>query len=520
MSPPIENPRPRCPASRLCSAAGALAVTISLSSSLVLLIENRVLSGPGDQLTYYRQAAQLLPFTDHFYGPGYFVALRVVHDLTGLEWFAAGKLLSWISAWMVLLCTWLLARNLLGREPALLVVTLVALNPVFIDQSYSSLTAMFGAALALAAILATTLAASSCSPVWFLCGLVFGLAGLTRFQNNALLIGALTGTLILPAMRVPARLARAAWLAAGGVLPIVLWSALMHIIQGAPPENYNYVHMTIALGEFESFLDVPTLLRKYGNMWDVLTADRIAPVRIAAFAAKEAVKFPFGIGFHLVFLAAAWVVPGLVAVCLRRSHHGPWLGAFLCGLLLTGIGSRGWLHYYVLFLPFTAILVIVAIRAAEGLPFRGPWWPSALRWVSPSCAIVLVSTAAWSPFMVTASFQQNNWAELEPARRFLIENMGSDTVVCSTASSLVYGTSLRFIDQNAIIRPQETGHLVERLREHKVTHFVVTERHSLYEYPDLKPLLQDHVPSPLLGLRREFLVTAPMRLAIYRVLDP
>src|SRR5262245_13450088 len=78
--------------SRLGFVMAASAATVSLSSSLVLLTVHRTLSGPGDQLDYYRQAGQLLPFTDNYYGPGYFIALRVVHDLTRLDWFEAGKL--------------------------------------------------------------------------------------------------------------------------------------------------------------------------------------------------------------------------------------------------------------------------------------------------------------------------------------------------------------------------------------------------------------------------------------------
>jgi hypothetical protein len=40
--------------SRLTLVVAVSAVTVSLASSLVLLVEHRTLSGPGEQLDYYR----------------------------------------------------------------------------------------------------------------------------------------------------------------------------------------------------------------------------------------------------------------------------------------------------------------------------------------------------------------------------------------------------------------------------------------------------------------------------------
>jgi hypothetical protein len=68
----LQRPARRIPPA---SAIGAAAFILSLSTVLCLLYSHRVLSGPGDQLTYYRQAERLVPFTDNYYGPGYFVAL-------------------------------------------------------------------------------------------------------------------------------------------------------------------------------------------------------------------------------------------------------------------------------------------------------------------------------------------------------------------------------------------------------------------------------------------------------------
>jgi hypothetical protein len=503
----------RAPHIPAATTVGVVVVILSLSTSLCLLFLHRVLSGPGDQLNYYHQAERLIPFTDHFYGPGYFVAIRLVHDLTGADWFVAGKILSWLSACLFLLCTGTLARKLLGRDPGMLVLALVALNPTFIEQSYYGSTIMFGSALILAAITATTLAETARPLAWFPCGLLFGIACLTRFQNNSLFLGSILGTLIMPRIDVTGRITRAACLAAGGFLPIIGWIIFLRHVQESPPENHNFVHLTIALGDFDSFLKVPTIIEKYGSMRGVLMSHWTAPIRIVAFAVKEALKFPFVTGFHLLFLAAGWLLPGLVAVIRRRHLHGPWLGAFLLGLLLTGIGSQGWLHYYTVFVPLAALLIAVAVVAAERTPRRLFRWGA----LPTSWCLILASTVVWSPVMIKDSFLRGNWTEWGLARKFLEQHKVPGMLVSSTASSLSYGATFPFVDQDQIMQPEDQGHLVDMLRRHNVTHFVVTERHSLYEYPDLKNLLRDSTEDVPHGLDRVLLLKGPKRLAIYQV---
>ncbi len=422
------------------------------------------------------------------------MALRVVHDVARLDWFVAGKLLSWLSAWVFLLCTWLLAERVLGSEPALLVVALVAaLNPVFIDQSYSSLTAMFGAAIVLAAILATVLVIVARPSAWLLCGLIFGLAALTRFQSNALLIGAVAGTFALPGVRLSARFAGAAGLAVGGVLPMVLWTALLYAVQDGPPANFNYVHLTTALGEFQSFVEGPDLIAKYGERGGRVEERPARPPENRGVCGQGSDQVPVRrrVPASLPGGGLAPARPGR-SVC-AAAVPWPLAGGVPVRLALDGSRLAG---------VVALLRTVSAIRgdpgrdcdSGRGAAFPLGWWPTALRAVSPSCAIVLVSTIAWSPFVVSTLFRQNNWVELEPARSFLVRHMLPDMVVCSTASSLVYGTPLRFVSQSSIMRPAETGQLVERLRQHRVTHFVITERHSLFNYPDLRFLLQDHVP--------------------------
>jgi hypothetical protein len=491
--------------------ASLAAVAVSLVTSLVLLFLHGNLSGPGDELVYHAQAAQLIPFTHHYYGPSYFVALRLVHD-SGLDWFTAGKVISWLSACVFLALSWLLLKRVLGEDhlawPAL---ALIALSPLFISESYTSKTMMYGAVWSLAAITMTTNPKSDRLSHWLLCGLVFGLAGLARFQNYAVLIGSVFGVWVLPNRMLRDRVNAVLGLMIGAALPPMLWNSYLLWVQGFVPANYNFIHLTTALGQFRSFFEVPELIARYGSVWGVISSHWSVAPRILLFAVKEAIKFPFGIGFAILFLAAGWLLPGFLSVTLQRRFHGPWLAAFLTGLFLTGLGSRGWLDYYVGFLPFLIVLVVVGI---ETLGRSEVAKMGLISWL-----VVILSTIVWSPIIVRQSFHSINWVEVDQARAFIEAERDDKTVVSTTARSFRYGTTVPFVRQNDIMRPDETPLLVERLRQHHITHFI-TERHTLYVFPDLAYLLQDAVPNTPAGLRRELLITTPLRLAVYRVLAP
>src|SRR2546428_5909777 len=182
-----------------------LAAGLSMVTSLVLLAHYAVLGGPGDHVEYYQQASHLLPFVHNYYGPGYFVAIRLVHDALQLDWFSAGKLVSWLSAGAFLVFCWVLFERLLGAPTSWYAFMLVAITPTFITQSYAADTNMYGAAWSLAAIAAMASAPIGEPRRWLVPGLVFGGAWLTRFQKYGLGGGALARGLAGPAGRLAAR---------------------------------------------------------------------------------------------------------------------------------------------------------------------------------------------------------------------------------------------------------------------------------------------------------------------------
>lgn len=491
---------------------GASAAVLSLLVSLILLGKHQVLGGPGDELDYHQQAANLIPFKSNYYGPFYYIALKLVHSLPGVDWFLSGKLLSWISACGVLLLTSLIARKALGNQQGMLVLALVAINPIFIDTSYSSYNVMFGTLIALSAIWAVMLVEERGSRYWLLSGVIFGVAALTRFQSIGFLAGAVVGTFIIPGASVKVKALRMICLLCGTLIPVVAWYGFLGIVQGGAPENYNFVHLTLALGEFKQFYEVDGLIRKYGSTWGVLSSHWTAPFRIAGFAAKRLVQFPFDVGFRLLFISAGWLLPGLLQLSRRRNLHGPWLGAFSIGLLLTGIGSQKWLFYYVAFIPFCAIIVALALDTSD----RGP---RAAQLGKLGWGAVIVATLLWSPLFVRDLFIRREWTELAQVRQYMKMHNAPGTLVASTIGSFPYGIDVPFIQQTAVVAPNEANQLVEKLRERGVTHLIVSERHTLWEFPGLEPLLDESTRVPS-GLHRELLITHPKRIAILRVVAP
>jgi hypothetical protein len=469
------------------------------------------MGGPGDPLEWYRQAEQLLPFSHHYYGPVYFVAIRVLRDVVGWDWFTVGKMTSWLSAIAVLVGSYLLFAKVLGKRTRWIAVALVAANPVFITESYSAYALVFGAMWMLMALTLTVHVAERPPVQWLPAGVLFGIAYLARFQSLGFLLGAALGTLTMGSGDLRRRTTRVAALMTGAATVILLWSGFLIWKQGFVPANYNFVHLTPALDEFQTFCEVDNLVTRYGSMIGVLTADWTVAPRLAYYAAKQALKFPFDIGFRLTFLAVGWFIPGYIALVSKRDgRHASWLGAFTVGLILTGIGSRGWTHYYVVFIPFVILVVTYFVELVA-------------RSQSPTIArvslcVIVASTLVWSPGMVRWGFGERNWPELTVARKYIESRRDAATVVSTTAASFAYGSTVPFVDHDKIMCWEEPDRLVARLREHRVTHFIVTERHTVYSFPDLAYLLEDPIPRPLDGLKREMLIVRPRRLAIFRVL--
>ena len=499
----------RPPSPALARAFGLCAVSLSVVVGVMLFSRHTTLSGPGDQLSYYFQAGKLLPFTDHYYGPGYFVALRVVRDLLNTDWLTAAKTVSFVSTVGILVVSAFLFRAVLGNTLGWLALGLLALTPDLIGQMYNDLTIPFGAVWLLAAIAVTVGATVDNRRRWIAAALLFGLASLVRFQAFGFLLGTVLGIAFLPGTW-RSRIRTAAVVLVVGILPTIAWKVFLVITQGSPPANWNFIALTMGSGEFREFTDVSSLLDKYGSFLGLVRADPLLIPKLVVHAGVETLRFPLGVGADMLGPAVLWLGPGLIAGLFDRRFWSPWAMALTVGFLITAPTQPGWTHYFVPMLPLLIVLLIWGVE----LPDRSTR-PAlvAVGWFA-----LIGATLLWSAHRVPLNFEASDWSEQSVAREYLNRGDARSRLVSSTAATIAYGGRFRFVDFDNIRRGRDGLDVVADLRRAGVTHLVVTARHSLFQYPAQAVLLADSLPLVPDGLVRDTLIVYPKRLAIFRVL--
>ena len=499
----------RPPSPAFAKVFGVCAIVISVAVGIVLFTRHTTLSGPGDQLSYYFQAGRLRPFTDHYYGPGYFVAIRVVHDLLNTDWLTAGKTVSFVSTIGVLVACAFLFRAVLGTTLGWLALGLLALTPDLIGQMYTDLTIPFGAVWLLAAIATTVGASVDNRRRWIAAALLFGLASLVRFQSFGFFLGAVLGIAFLPGMW-RARIQTAALVLIVGILPSIAWKVFLVLTQGSAPANWNFIALTMGSGEFQEFTDVGSLVDKYGSFLGLIRADPLLIPKLVVHAGMETIRFPLGVGAQMLGPAVLWIGPGLIAGLFDRRFWSPWAMAITVGFLITLPTQPGWTHYFVPMLPLLIILLIWGVE----LPDRS----TRPAMVAVGWFALIGATLLWSAHKVPMTFDANDWAEQSVAKEYLNRGDARSRVVSSTAATISYGGRFRFVDFDRIRRGRDGLDVVADLREAGVTHLVVTARHSLFQYPAQAVLLADSLSMVPDGLVRDTLIVYPQRLAIFRVL--
>jgi hypothetical protein len=494
--------------SRLLTAKriAVVAIALSVTTAAVLALSHVTLTGPGDHLRYYEQAADLFPFRDHYYGPMYFIALRFFHEI-GFGWYEAGKLIGFLSGCAFIALSHLLFRRVLEERLAWFATALVAVNAQVMAESFTGTTILFGAVwVAIAVLLIAQQPVERMRP-WVLGGLMFGVAALSRTQAIGFLLGAIGMTVFLSgAWRH--RIRSASLLIVGAVIPLMAWRFLLMAVQGDVPVNYSFVHLTYPLGEFTTFHVEDDLIAKYGSTWGVLSADPMNLPRILIFGVSRLLHIPSDQGLELLGPPGFFIFPGALVALSRRESYAPWIGALAAGLFLTGLASRGWLLYYP---PTVPLLVYLVVIGADTLVRGRDVVLSRVTWTA-----IFGSALLWGVVQTTSIFRSDNWPEWRPMREYVNAHTDSTSLVTSTARSLEYGGTFRWIDFDDIMQGKDTA-FVEALRARGVTHMVIEERHMVPQYPSMRPLLDDVPARVPAGLVRDTLIVNPKRVALYRI---
>lgn len=319
------------------------------------------------------------------YGPAYEWLLALI-GLTPLDLFFGAKLLSVVSAAVVLASTWAMVARSLGRAAARWAVLLVAATPVFLRYAYSATTDMPAAAFGAAGLALLFLARRRRSLV--LAGVLVALATLTRYQAVVLLPA---GILIVALRRSPPKkgaLAAAFALAfALAITPWTAWSVAHGFVPGRSlVGNYRFYAIENGSRNVQDALQVD----ESGNPVAPATTAPESPLVLWPRRLVEHAKFDVTVMLGRAFALAAAL--GALVWAWRRpgADGGAWL--LSAGFLYLGLVPAFYSDRYRL------LLVPIAAAAAAALwiaPFARSRAGRAVTALALAAVVATLGVRSW-----------------------------------------------------------------------------------------------------------------------------
>jgi hypothetical protein len=365
----------------------------------VLSFKYHIMGGYGVETDFYifvSQAKQIFEGEfpiDGARGPVYFVLLAVAGRIVG-DFFRAGMVIGLLSAGFLLYVVHRLISRLFGPGLALGVTILTALNPTFVQHTYSCGTDMFFAALATGAIYYALCQwpLSYKHIVWsgVLCAIVY----LTRF-NGVFVLAGLAFCVLLhrqEGTKLGGRVLRFLALAGVFLAAVSPWGFYCLAEKGDFFYNTNYQNVAYAVhGEGTAGWDEFWLNRasEFKSFGDVIGS---APGAVAGTLAKNVyvhLKNDMGtlMGWHLGVPALI----GLVFLAFRRPRGA--LGLYLLfNLLFFGVLLAVFYNprFSLFLVPCYTLLAVTGLRELMGIAGRN--WRSAPR----VFAVAVLLLAGWT----------------------------------------------------------------------------------------------------------------------------
>lgn len=199
------------------------------------------------------QGAGYSGWASHFWPPLYPLLIIWLSPLMGA--FAAGKLISVVSASLLLLIAYYLAVELSGsRKIALASQLLLATNPLFVGASFQCENHLLDSLFYVSAILLLIVSLRTGKMRWFIAaGACAGLAGLSRYTSMSFVPAALVAILWLtrPCGTYTLGLKRRLAACAGFVLSFLLiespWLVANYRLNGSPIATWQYLNVGLSV---------------------------------------------------------------------------------------------------------------------------------------------------------------------------------------------------------------------------------------------------------------------------------
>ena len=476
-------------------------------------------SAETDGIGYMHRATGPIFQANPFHGPGYSLAIRLVHSL-GLDLFSSAKVVSIVFGLIFVLAAWLILSSFSTSQEATLATVIIVFNPITLVRSVTIMSDMMAASLFLST-LALLIAPKEVKRWHFIfAGVLAGLAYLTRYVYIILFaVPPMLWLFCAPQREKQFKtLTHLVTFSLGFLLITLPWFTYMYQTKGNPLWNEHYRNVAFKMyrdgrgwnafpsadqyrGWSDVFLSNPSLfIKKWLETildlpWKIL--DLIPQVGIIG-----------SVGFFFWVAKLDW----------RKAVY------LLINVLYGFVVSLVWLYdrFLLPFIPLVAscvmsgLFAIPSSIASSGFPtpIRGLIRRIPLRIVAVSVFIVLLVFPSVGKISIYFSDQA---FEYKAAADWLASSASKEVSVMASKPHIAFFSKSRAIDfrhyglQNAGIED-----LPDVLARAKPTYFVYDERYAAVAFPQFRVLLNPHSnPYPEL-LNPVFEVDSPMKLIVYK----
>ena len=266
---------------------------------------------------------QGLPLHLEFHPPFYAAAISVVY-LLARDWFTTGLVVSWLSAVVVLISTFLLFRRLLSSGAAWGAILALLVSPVFLSFSAFATSDVFNLALYSMSLLFAFYAFERESAIlWITTGSVIACAVLTRTNSITLLLLLFIPWLSSPSIQMRARFF--AYVVGGFICIITIWAGYA-VYTGSPLSPRN-TYLNLALTYFAPDQDRLSwdarklLVPEFTNLWQVISLDPVHILKQYTIDLYRLVLRVFQSNVLLAFPANFLVLPAMAYLLLNMKSR-------------------------------------------------------------------------------------------------------------------------------------------------------------------------------------------------------
>jgi 4-amino-4-deoxy-L-arabinose transferase-like glycosyltransferase len=365
----------------------------------VVSFKHHIIGGYGVETDFYTFVSQAkhvfqgeFPI-DGARGPVYFIVLaaveRVFHDF-----FKSGMVIGIGSAGFFLYLTYRLIAHLFRKDVALFVTVLTALNPTFVQHTYSSGTDMLFAAIAAGAVYYSLRHWPMRHGQIAISGVLSGAAYLTRFSGVFILVGLLCGLILFGGRRlsVMRRVVGPVILCGAFLAAITPWGVYCLEQKGDFFYNTNYMNIAYAVhgeGKLEWDEFWTTRSSEYGSFADVVLSSPGAV--LGTLARNVYTHFSKDMGTLLGWQVGVFVIVGLCVTFFRRPNVSQGI-YFLLNLLCFAVLLA--VFYNQRFSIF--LIPVYLLLATRGIFFLGRIITKSARSASAAATAIVLVLVLWT----------------------------------------------------------------------------------------------------------------------------